>query len=626
MRYSALILVCAWLLTGAYGSERHECDYGQALPFHVQIDHPWAGVLGEPFPVQITLRPRDRSDFTCRGRLLGDDGKLLVSGAWDLVLEEISGGEVIASRSLRPAVEGKAGTMIISASTAQGSYTWDAKDCFAHRGNYRLRLAYGGVGRTGDLFRVDTTQEPPLWISVGALPDQTRAMLGAPIGVDFIVANHGRDDFHVRFGGDYRGASRAQKFHFTAVRSDGAPAWDPEPRQVCFGGLGRAGDLRPGESEHQVVMLGAYLRFPGPGTYTVTAYHNLEFGAPLLQTDNGTYAKAGNFTLILDPPTPEGIARVVAAALSSDRWEDSWPLLAHLHEPSFLPALREALTSGTALERVLAVVDGIASIDTPEATHVLISCVADPRPRVQERALICLRERAPRPAAGHSQQVLMNDALQDARAALTWDAAGQRLIEAALPALLGSSDPQVRGAAIDLAGVVGGDGCVEIIAAVADRLASGGNAPDGGLSGLGNLQNAGFQLGRAQRAPCLVCADSSPGRMILWARMMEGRGAAASPEQEGLLMVMLASPCSGVRHAALVAFTDEALRRLPIPWRDLFGDDTDRGWWTALKRSRAVPLAVMRPIVDACPQAGWDEWKIREFAREIAMRLEHEGP
>jgi hypothetical protein len=612
MRSTMLLVFLSCLLDQAFTSEIP--DYGQALPFHAQLDHPWGGVLGQPFLVRILLAPKTGKDFACVGRLRIEDGALLLSGEWDLVVQEISGRKVIASHSMRPPVEGEAGAMIISDATAQKPWTWDAKGCFSHPGNYRMRLTYGGVGRTGELFRVDTTGDPPAWISLTVQPDQPRAMFGAPVQVDFVVANHGNDDFHVRFGGDYRGASRSLRFHFTAVRSDGMQAWDPEPDQNCMGGIGTADDLAPGTTQHQVVTLGAYLRFPGPGTYTVTAYHDLEFGLPVAAGDNGygPHALAGTFTLTLEPPSPEGIASVLATALSLHPSNYSWPLLAHLHEPFFLPALREALGRATDGEQLLAILDGVDSIDTPAATRVLIDCIRDARPFVRERALIRLRDRAPLPLAGRWPQRAESDRRHDVRTAATWNDLQQQLLLNALPS------------AIALASVAGGDGIAEGIAAAADRFAPALPVPEAHLTAVNHLENAGYMVGKLGQPLCRADAGSSPGRLIFWAMMIVGSGVPASSASEELLMHMLSSSCPQARHAALTALNDAALVRLPIPWQMLFMDNTDWGWQTPLQRSMAVPLTVMRPIIQDCPKEGWSERKKLEFERMLTLRKVHE--
>ena len=105
-------------------------------------------------------------------------------------------------------------------------------------------------------------------------------MLGEPVVVTVQVTNRGTDSYPMSHGGDYRGSSRPLRFCFSAERADGAPAWDPEPLQSCMGGIG-GGGLHAGETWHQDVVLGAYLRFPGPGTYRVRAYHALGFGTPV---------------------------------------------------------------------------------------------------------------------------------------------------------------------------------------------------------------------------------------------------------------------------------------------------------------------------------------------------------
>jgi hypothetical protein len=624
MRSTLLLALVSCLFAEAFASEIR--NYGQDLPFYEQIDHPWSGVLGQPFPVRILLAPNGGRDFTCAGRLLVEDGTLLLSGGWDMVVEEIADGQVIASRSLKPTVQGEPGAMIISEASAQKPLTWDAKACFAHPGNYRLQLTYGGTGRTGELFRIDTTRDPPPWISLTVQPDQPRAMFGAPVQVDFIVANHGSDGFHVRFGGDYRGATRPLRFYFTAVRSDGVLAWDPEPEQNCMGGIGTANDLAPGKNEHQAVTLGAYLRFPSPGTYTVTAYHNLEFGTPVLaaKSGHGAYALAGTFTLTLEPPSPEGIAAVLAKALSPGSFNDSWALLAHLHEPFFLPALREALGTATDREQTLALVDGIDSIDTPAATRVLIDRIRDARPFVRQRALIRLRDRAPQPPAGRWPQQAESDRRHDARTAATWNDFMQQLLLDALPSALASDDPDAFGAAVDLASVAGGNGIGEAIAAAADRFAPALPVPEAHFTALNHLENGGYELGRLGQPPCRAGAGSSPGRLIVWAKMIEGSGIPASPASEELLLPMLTSACPPVRRAALAALNDAALARLPIPWQSLFMDENERDWSTPLHRSMAVPLAIMRPIIQACPKATWSERKKLEFERMLALRKEHE--
>jgi hypothetical protein len=605
-------------------------------PFQIQLNHELVGVLGQPFQVTAEMFSASMREVECKGEVTDAAGKLLLSGGWDLILDEIKAGKVISHVSLKPAAP-EAAVVSRSVSTLKNlraTWTWDAQALFAHVGNYRLHLRYAGSAFDGEQFHMDTTLGPPDWVHLEVLPNKRRALLGEPVEVTFKVTNTGIDTYPMHTGGDYRGASRALSYFFTAVRTDGIKGWDPEPLQQCWGGIGSMGGLAPGKCEHKEVILGAYVRFPGPGTYKIDAYHSMGFGTPVPGVDNGRHALAGSFTIDIAAPTAADCDRIVREGIAADQDYIRWRRLAHLHEPAYLETLRQALLRGGPENIAVDVVEGINSITTTDATTALFACLDDARPQVRQRALDRLAGRMPEvdrsartmdPAwAGeqHRLHVLFS--------AQTWDDKQQNALTAKLPALLASTDKEVVNRALDLLGRLGTPDAGETIARFADRLVIKEGISDPDPYALSKLENAAYALGLAHGTPCQVDIHSSPGRLACWAYMLAARREEglkdATAESDELLLAMLSMPGKPLKTAAFTGLDQDAGARLPIPWKALFQENDFDIWQRALNMAFRAPHATILEVIRSCQRDGWDANKCTWFDDALQRIADHPAP
>ena len=224
------------------GEERSAID--------VYVNHPLACLLDGDIAVRISVYNRTDARQTFRGEPLDAEGKLALAGDWDLAIEQVKEGRVVATSPLRPAKRSPGKPIELK---PRGSKDWTWKTRMSRHverpGLYRFRLALGGYRREGRLFRVQATRERPDWIATTYTPDKKSHVIGEAITVHFVLKNNGADELHFEEGGDYRGASRHLRWSFTAESADGHKASDPKPDQHCFGGLGMADPrLKPGET------------------------------------------------------------------------------------------------------------------------------------------------------------------------------------------------------------------------------------------------------------------------------------------------------------------------------------------------------------------------------------------
>jgi len=76
----------------------------------------------------------------------------------------------------------------------------------------------------------------PSDIQVTLEPGKSLYYLGENIILYYCIKISGTDSFSVSVGGDYRGSTRADRFHVTAISADGKPVADPTPLMRNKGG------------------------------------------------------------------------------------------------------------------------------------------------------------------------------------------------------------------------------------------------------------------------------------------------------------------------------------------------------------------------------------------------------
>ena len=71
--------------------------------------------------------------------------------------------------------------------------------------------------------------------------EKKQYFIGEEIYVNHVPENVGKVSYEYMKGGDYRGATRHLSYYIEAVHEDGTAMPDPDPNQMCFGGLGSHG-------------------------------------------------------------------------------------------------------------------------------------------------------------------------------------------------------------------------------------------------------------------------------------------------------------------------------------------------------------------------------------------------
>ncbi len=599
----------------------------------LQIQHAPGAVLGQPFPLLFRIDLYNNAEeLTCRGSPTDAAGHLILTGGWDLVLEEVDHGKTVRRTSLKPASSGAGEPLKIGRiAFAETPWQWDAQGQFTHAGNYRFTLSYGGISTSSGLIHADTRPEPPPWIAITVTPERMQAMLGEPLAVTFRVANLGVDVYRAMLAGDLEVGTRSPRFAFTAQRDDGVRASDPEPMPPGRERVGTAGDMHPGAAIEETVPLNAYLRFPGPGTWHVTAYHAMGFGNPvppiLIAIRGGLedYARVGDFTLVVTAPDAAKAAAIVArglATLSSSASKGELgadDLLGHLHEPCFLPALRAAIHDATGAQ-IPALMAGIAAIATPEATAALIALAARPeRLEVRTAALALLPNRLPPPPPPPAAGDLERERQLALRAGMTWTEDLRPALLLAVRDALASGTPELIGPAANVLGAAGGADAGELLVRAAEELAPRLPIEAAHKNALIYLQNAARQLGTTRGLSIPATATSPPGRLLCWVGTLPDQ--ARTLQDEALLLAMVHMPDPMLRYCALQAMRPVQLARAKLPWLELFTEPSRDSFdvrWMAIQASRSAAPATIKAALQQVPTAIWDEpGSHQEFERRM---------
>ncbi len=596
------------------------------------LNHRLALRTREELQVTLSVYNRGKAPLPIVGEPCDGAHHLVLSGDWGLVLEQVSGGRVVWSRDLRPAAPP---TATRGAVPGDGHRDWSWRSPLAavvgkREGSFRLRLSLGQRHVTGRLFRVGKTLAPPGWVSLRYTPDRKSYLLGEPITVRFVMENRGKDAFHFEEGGDYRGASRHLRWSFEAVGPAGAKAVDPKPEQPCFGGLGMSDPhLDPGKSYTKELPLLAYLRFPGPGEYTVSAYQDLGFGEPVPGPSSEQYHRAlgGRFKLTLRLPTAEEARGQLRTLLAAK--EDRLFRASLLYHPSYLAPLTELLAAERDAGRVEALLVGIGSVMTVEGTRLLLKLAADRRPEVRLAALRQLGWRLPDqrdvgtarpdgPFVFHSREARR----RDIRAA--WSEALRAPVKKLLLAGLRAAAPEEVAACGFGLGALGEKDAVEALAAAADRLAPGPRPPEQSRRAVEELASAAALLAQLGAAACRADRRSSPGRLAVWANMVRTKQELRRKGWEELELHLLGLESPLTRMAAIRWLPGEFSQGDRVPWAKLFAETDRQIWWHAVQVARQLLPLTLRTQLPGLIKLEKDAEKrgsLEELLRELHAKV-----
>lgn len=208
--------------------------------------------------------------------------------------------------------------------------------------------------------------------------DKKQYFLGESIDLHFVLENVGKTSFSCSRGGDYRGADRHLSYHVEGIHEDGTATPDPNPNQMCMGGLGGEGMLPPGEKISDTLELLAYRRLDRPGKYRITASHGFGWES----TKERPYPK-GETTIDILAPTPEQAKKLVdgldaRSKARGDKNDEAHAIRAYvrLTFPVYLPLIVERARAGS-YSALLA----LGRTPDPEATKVLIESLEHPDPK-----------------------------------------------------------------------------------------------------------------------------------------------------------------------------------------------------------------------------------------------------
>ncbi len=209
--------------------------------------------------------------------------------------------------------------------------------------------------------------------------------------VDFCVVNTSSTPLEISVGGDYRGSSRSLRFKVEVRDKSGALLPDPDPEPVNFGGLGYSPKIAPGDKWCQSLPLVRYARVDAPGTYAVTATHDLGWSAP---------APRGSASVTFVEPTAADAERVVAAMekLPADPETSAGKTSVDYQDYSTLRYDAYVTPLSARAGHDVRAIAGLAEIPTENATRALVSLLGSTNADVARAAARGLAMRLPDPA------------------------------------------------------------------------------------------------------------------------------------------------------------------------------------------------------------------------------------
>lgn len=226
--------------------------------------------------------------------------------------------------------------------------------------------------------------------------DQPNAFLGENVLVHFVLQNTSDKPITFSYGGDYRGATRALRFHLTATDEKGNAAPDPDPDGFNFGGLGGDQTLEPGAKWIYSLALPRHALIDQPGTYTLRAWHDLGW------RETKTRKRPVGETKITLAMPDEAQAETIVTSIAKLEKDPSWSFgekrqayadFGVLRHPVYLKPLEKLLTNAQP-EHAKQVIEGIGSIQSTDATATLVKLLEEP-PAIANLAATQLIRRLP---------------------------------------------------------------------------------------------------------------------------------------------------------------------------------------------------------------------------------------
>jgi WD40 repeat protein/HEAT repeat protein len=234
---------------------------------------------------------------------------------------------------------------------------------------------------------------------VRIVAEKKRYFVGEEIYVDHITENIGKVSIEYEKGGDYRGATRHLFYYLQAMHEDGTKMPDPDPNQMCFGGLAQGVKLAPGQEDPERLNLLAYRRLDRPGKYHISA---------------GKGSVEDIIELVV--PTPEQARKLVDDLDAKNKPRADQKGEPHeireyrrLTHPVYLPLMSERARAGS-YSALLA----LGETPDPKATRVLIELLDNPDPKFVYKVQEALYLRMPDPildAKLHKRNVFDQEAV-----------------------------------------------------------------------------------------------------------------------------------------------------------------------------------------------------------------------
>ncbi len=247
---------------------------------------------------------------------------------------------------------------------------------------------------------VSTVAVPPAAV-IRLEPDREHWYLGENVLVRYIVENAGDTSFTVDRGGDSRSVRPIRNI-VQVIDEAGSLLEDPWPDPWCFGGPGGSTEVTLSTPMVIEIAVPRYRRFEASGTYRIRVLHDLGWqeGSPFHPewpdgegpaNDDPRWAET---TVVLHDPPPERIDAILDAMNElpkrGDRsaWQRNraWSDFETLRHPTYLDALVRRARGRSGHEK--AWLEGIRSIETPEATQALLELLLEDSNEDRAAALI----------------------------------------------------------------------------------------------------------------------------------------------------------------------------------------------------------------------------------------------